>query len=315
MALGFTGAPRRHLAGLVSVVALVLDGGGDLRRALGEQLAGPLGHAGDAPVAEPSRRPVVGFDGVAQLDRLGRRRHPPERRGGVQYVPQRRRVERFPASFVVGNAAKVVDQNMVVGLRVTGPGGGVARARPDQAVGGDTGLGAPPAPAAGYHPGVQVGQSGLGLGVQNGVHVIGPADQPEQCDRLVGGHHELHPRPFGVHQPLPIGRVAGTAGAKDSVVLRLGYRTGEAQVSSSRTAPNKRCLASGRVIIEGRTGVVVGPSEHRFPVVIYGLSAHHPHPGHLPVLLVSVATKGPSGRGNRSVAIVFEKKVAEGEEG
>ena len=51
---------RRHLAGLISVVALVLDGGGDLRRALGEQLAGPLGHAGDSPVAEPSRRPSSG---------------------------------------------------------------------------------------------------------------------------------------------------------------------------------------------------------------------------------------------------------------
>ena len=237
MALGFAGAPGRHLAGLVGVVALVLDGGGDLRRALGEQLAGPLGHAGDAPVAEPSRRPVVGLDGVAELDRLGRRRHPAERRGGVQDVAQGRRVERFPASFVVGNAAKVGDQNVVVGLRVTGPGGGVAGARPDQAVGRDTGLGAPPAPAAGDHPGVQVGQSGLGLGVQNGVHVLGPADQTEQRDRLVGGHHELHPGPFRVHQTRPIGRVAGAAGTEYCVVLRLGYRTGEAQVSALQSRP------------------------------------------------------------------------------
>ena len=58
--------------------------------------------------------------------------------------------------------------------------------------------------------------------------------------------------------------------------------------------------------------MVVGPPEHRFPVVIYGLSAHHSHPSHNCCLLISRAAKGPSGRGNRSVAIVFEKKWLRG---
>ncbi len=184
----------------------------------------------------------------------------------------------------------------------------MAGARPDQAIGRDAGLGAPPAPTSGGHPGVQVGQRGLRLGVQNGVHVLGATYQTEQRDRLVGGHHELHPGPFGVDQARPIGRFAGAARAEYRVILRLAYRASEGQVARSRTAPNQRRLSSGRVIIEGRARVVVGPSEHRFAVVIYGLSAHHAHPSHNCCLLVSVATKGPSGRGNRLVAIVFEKK-------
>ncbi len=76
----------------------MLNGGGDLGRALGEQLAGPLRHASDAPVPEAPRRPVVDLYGIAELDSLGRRGHSSERSGGVQDVSQRGRVERFPAS-------------------------------------------------------------------------------------------------------------------------------------------------------------------------------------------------------------------------
>ena len=119
--LGLAGVPGRGLAGLVGVVALGFDRGGDLGRTLGEQLARPLGHAGDTPMPQPPRRPVVGFDRVAELDGFGRRGHSPERGGGVQNVAQGGGVDGFPAPFAIGHAADIGDQNVIVGLRIARP--------------------------------------------------------------------------------------------------------------------------------------------------------------------------------------------------
>ena len=99
--------------------------------------------------------------------------------------------------------------------------------------------------------------------------VIGPADQPEQCDRLVGGHPSSIPGRLACTNRFPL---AGSWAppepkiASDCVSVTAPVRLR----SQLQTAPIKRRLASGHVIIEGRTGVVVGPSEHCFPVVIYG---------------------------------------------
>ena len=156
MALGPAGVPGRGLAGLIGVVALGFDCGSDLSRALGEQLARPFGYTRDTPVPEPTRRSVVGRDGVAELDGFGRRSHPAERGGGVKMSLQCGGVQGFPAGFAVGHVAQVCDQNVIVGFGITGPGGGVTGARPDQTMGGTPGLGPASASAPGHEPGVEI---------------------------------------------------------------------------------------------------------------------------------------------------------------
>ena len=92
------------------------------------------------------------------------------------------------------------------------------------------GLGAA-APASPHrHPGVQIGQRGVGLGVQNGVHVLGPADQTQQRHRLLGGHHQLHPRPFRGHQTGPVGWPPGPARAEDGVIFGLAHGPFQAEI-------------------------------------------------------------------------------------
>jgi hypothetical protein len=129
---------------------------------------------------------MVGFDGVAQLDRCGRRGHPAERSGSVQQVPQRRGVEGFPAPFAVRHVAQVGDQHVIVGFRIARPRGGVPGAGPDQSVCRAPSLAAAPPAASNAEPGVEVGQGGVGFGVQDGVHVVAAADQTQQRHRLLG---------------------------------------------------------------------------------------------------------------------------------
>jgi hypothetical protein len=70
-----------------------------------------------------SRRPDGPWsrvDGVAELDCLGRCRHPAGHGGGVQEIPNAGGVERLPAAGPVEHLADVGDEHMVVGQWVTG---------------------------------------------------------------------------------------------------------------------------------------------------------------------------------------------------
>ena len=167
-----------------------------------------------------------------------------------------------------------------MGFGITRPGGGVPGARPDQSVGRAAGLGAAAPAAPGDHPGVQIGHGGVGFGVQDGVHVLGPADQTQQRHRLVGGHHQLHPGPFGVYQTGPGGGSSAPPGPKIASYSASLTDPGQAQVRGARAAPNQRCLAPRRVVFKRLAGVVVGSFEDRFPVIVDRVDAHHSHPCH-----------------------------------
>ena len=66
-------------------------GGVDLGRAGGVHFPGFFRDAGDGPAPEAARGPGVGLDAVAELDRLGRRRHPSNGRGGMEVVARQGR--------------------------------------------------------------------------------------------------------------------------------------------------------------------------------------------------------------------------------
>ncbi len=186
------------------------------------------------------------------------------------------------------------------------------RARPNQTVGRDTLLGASSSSSKVAHPSVQVRQCRARFGVQYGVHIFHAVHQAEQSDRLLGGHHELDAGAFRVHYRRSVRRVPCSAGAEHRVIFRCADRTLQAQISGAQAAPNKGSFASRGVITEGGAGVVVGPVDDCFPVVIYGLKAHNSHPRHDGYLLFPVDVTGRLARGNPLVAIVFEKKCLRG---
>ena len=99
-------------------------------------------------------------------------------------------------------------------LGVAGPGRGVAGHGPRQAVGRCRTWPAPP-PALLLNHLVQVGHGGVSLGVQDQVHVLGPADHAQLGHRLVRGYDQLHPGPQAMHEPLAAVGVASAAGAED----------------------------------------------------------------------------------------------------
>ena len=197
------------------VGGLRADGGVDLSGAGGMYLPRFFGDAGDGPAPEPARRPGVGLDAVAELDRLGCRRHPANGGSGVEVVPQQAGVEALPATPFVTHLHDVCHQDVVMDLRVASPGGGVAGHGPGQAVGRRPHLRPSAPPALLLYDLVQVRHRGLSFGIQDQVHVVGPADDSQLGHRLVRGNDQLHPRPQAVHEPLaPLGMASAT-GSED----------------------------------------------------------------------------------------------------
>ncbi|MDQ6725607.1 MAG: hypothetical protein M3066_05510 [Actinomycetota bacterium] len=216
-----------------------------------------LGDAGDAPVAELSRRAIVAFDAVAQGHRFVGGGHTAEHGGGVEVLSQQGGVGALPAALAVGHVDEVRDQHVVMGVGVAGPRSGVAGDGVDESTGsgGHCGV-APPAALLDDQP-VQVGQRGVTLSIQDAVHVLGPSDHPQLGHRLVGGDDQFHAGTAGAHQALTGGRVHGAPGAVEGVELLRGHGAGQAEGGHPRAAPHQRRLAPGGVVGQGLAGVVV----------------------------------------------------------
>lgn len=199
--LDAAGGPSGDRRGSRPALAEAFEVLGDLIGPLRQHLARLRWDAGDAPVAEPTGRAVVSFDAIAELDRLVGRVQPADGCGGVQHVAERGGVERLPAAALVGHGDDVGDEDVVVGSGVAGSAGGVAGDGPREPVGRGAGLGPASAAAPVTEPVVEVGEGGVALGVEDGVHVLGLADHPEYGDGLVGGDDELDAGPAGGDQP------------------------------------------------------------------------------------------------------------------
>ena len=223
VALDLAVGPGGDVAGAVAVGPPGLDRLGDLSRPLRVLLEDLVGDPGDPPVAQPARGAGVGLDAVAQLDRHPGGSHPPGHGGGVDMVPPQDRVGGLPAALTVEHFDDIGDQYVIVGAGVARPGGGVAGVGVDQAAGGGLEPEASPAAAPLIGHALQVGEGGVPFGVEDSVHVLGPADHPQLGHRLVRRDDELHPRPPGCRQALPAAWLPGTAGAVDGGVLRLRH--------------------------------------------------------------------------------------------
>ena len=178
--------------------------------------------AGDRPVAEPTRRAVVGDDPVAQLDSDTRRAEPSVGGGGVEVLAPQRGVGGLPATAVVEHLDQVGDQHVIVRARITRPGGGVAGDGVQQAARRGRRRRSSTAAAALTGQLLEVGQRAVALGVEDAMHVLGAPDHAELGDRLVRRHHDLQPGPLRRHQPLPGHRVTGTTGTEDVLVVLVG---------------------------------------------------------------------------------------------
>ena len=120
----------------------------------------------------------------------------------------------FQPPRVVEHLDHVGHQHVVVRVRVTGPGGGVPGPPVDQTGRGGADLALASSAALLGDPGVEEGEGGVGLGVEDPVHVIGPADHAEDGDGLVGRDDQLEAGPFRVDEPCPQNGVTGTALAR-----------------------------------------------------------------------------------------------------
>jgi hypothetical protein len=99
----------------------------------------------------------------------------------MQVVAQERRVGAFPPSAGVSHQHGIRDQDMFVHLGIASPGRRVPGGRPDKPTSGDAGLStSTPATLFGDET-VQVLKSGVALGVDDLVHVLGASDHPELC--------------------------------------------------------------------------------------------------------------------------------------
>lgn len=134
VALDVAGPMCGHLTGPIARVARLLHGFVDLDRALGVQLLHDAGNAGDGPMAELPRGPVVGLDGVAELQGFSSRGHASHHRRRVQVVAHHRGVERFEAAGGVGHLHHVGHEDMIMRAGITSPAGGVTGVRVDQPV-------------------------------------------------------------------------------------------------------------------------------------------------------------------------------------
>ena len=114
---------------------------------------------------------------------------------------------------------------------------------------------------------VEVPEGGGGFCVQDGVHIFGPADDPELGHRLPRADHQLHARAHAGHQALSAFGVVGAAGAEQRPKVGHVHFTLEAEERGTRATPGHRRLTPGRVIVEGVGHRVVAPAGHRVLVV------------------------------------------------
>ena len=112
------------------------------------------------------------------------------------------------------------------------------------------------------------------------MHVISPSDEPQHGHRLVGGNDHLHPWPPRPHQPHPQMRITTTARPEDGVVAGVINRPDQAEPLGQAAAPLQGRLTAAAVVAEGLAAVVVAAAQHRGAVVVDGVDAHHPEPGH-----------------------------------
>ena len=128
---------------------------------------------------------------------------------------------------------------------------------------------------------VEVREGGGGFGVQDGVHVLGPADDAELGHRLPRADHQLHARAQAGHQALPTPGMVGAAGTEQRPPVGHVHFSFEAEQGRPRATPGHRRLAPGGVIVEGVVHRVVAPAGHGVLVVGDRVSPHHPHPRHV----------------------------------
>ena len=136
MSLGLASGAGSHAAGLVSGLAPPLALGFDLGRPLGVQLHHLGRDAGDTPVPEPARRPGVGLDAVAQLDRHPSGSNAAGHGGGVQVLTPQGCIRRLPPALLVLHLHDIGQQDVVVGGGVAQTRGGVAGMGVDEPGGG-----------------------------------------------------------------------------------------------------------------------------------------------------------------------------------
>ena len=199
---------------------------------------------------------------------------------GVEVVTEQPGVEALPAASLVAHAHDVGDEHVVVDLGVAGPGRRMAGHRPGEPRGRGADLGAAATAASVHDDLVEVGHGGVALGVDDLVHVLGPADHAQLCHRLVRADHDLHARPHAADQALAAERVVSPAGGEDGSPLVQVHFAVQAQPRRARAAPGHGRLTSGRVVVERPGHRVVAPAGHGVLVVADRADAHHPHPRH-----------------------------------
>ena len=148
--------------------------------------------------------------------------------------------------------------------------------------GGHHGAAPPPTPA--LRPALQVAHGGGGLGVEDGVHVIGAAHHPQQRQRLVRRHHQLEPRPLRADQLLAGERVPEPARPERQPVGLPGHLALEAEAGGAGATPAQRGLAPRPVVVQRLAGMIVLPAQDRRFVVGDLLDAHPPEPRHAAAL-------------------------------
>ncbi len=187
--------------------------------------------------------------------------------GGMDHVAHPGGVETFPAADVVEHLHHVRHQHMVVWVRVPGPGRGVAGTAVDQPRRRRPHLALAPSPTLSGHPGVEEREGGVGLGIKDPVHVIGPADHPQHGDGLVRGDDEFETRALRGDEPCPQHRVTGAALGEHRPVGLVGDGAGQAQPRCPPTTPGHGRLAPGAVVGESLAREVIRPIQHRVPVI------------------------------------------------
>jgi hypothetical protein len=131
-------------------------------------------------------------------------------------------------------------------------------------------------------PLIEEGERRVGLGVEDGVHVLDPADEAEDSHGLVGSDHQLDARPLRRGEPCPEMRVTGTARPVDGVIAGIVDATDETEPLGETATPLQRRLTTAAVVEDREPRVVVAAAEHRRAVVLDRVETHHPEPGHEP---------------------------------
>ena len=80
------------------------------------------------------------------------------------------------------------------------------------------------------------------------MHVVDPADEPEDSDGLVGGDDQLDAGPLARREHGPEMRVACAARAEDRLVAGVVHGAGEAEPFSEAASPLERRLAAAAVV-------------------------------------------------------------------